>query len=85
MRRPPSHLVTLPYLSTNGLYCHFSLSCFGAYSLFAAGGEDLQSHVAAGFGPFVALLGQHGADEADDGVAAGRRSPRRRSGGGSPG
>src|SRR6266516_4737535 len=38
---------------------------------FAAGGEDFQSHVAAGFGPFVVLLGQDGADEADDGAAAG--------------
>jgi hypothetical protein len=29
-------------------------------------GEDLDAHVAALFGPFVGLLGQHGADEADD-------------------
>jgi hypothetical protein len=36
-----------------------------------AGGEDFWAHVAAGLGPFVVLLGQHGADEADDGVAAG--------------
>jgi hypothetical protein len=37
---------------------------------FPAGGEDFQAHVAAGFGPFVVLLGQHRADQADDGVAA---------------
>jgi hypothetical protein len=36
-----------------------------------ADGEDFQSHVAAGFGPFVVLLGQHRADQADDRVAAG--------------
>jgi hypothetical protein len=38
---------------------------------FTAGGEYFGSRVAAGFGPFVVLLGQDGADEADDGVAAG--------------
>jgi hypothetical protein len=40
-------------------------------SRFAAGDEDFQSHVAAGFGPFVVLLGQHRADQADDRVTAG--------------
>jgi hypothetical protein len=43
--------------------------------LFAGGlaafGEDLGAHVAAGLGPLVGLLGEHGACEADDGVAAG--------------
>jgi len=34
-------------------------------------GEDLQAHVAAGFGPFVVLLHEDRAGEADDGVAAG--------------
>ena len=38
---------------------------------FPAGGEDFQAHIAAGLGPFVVLLGQHRADQADDGVAAG--------------
>jgi hypothetical protein len=38
---------------------------------FPAGGEDFQSHVAAGFDPFVVLLGQHRADQADDSVPAG--------------
>jgi hypothetical protein len=30
-------------------------------------GEDVQSEVAAAFGPFVVLLGQDRADQADDG------------------
>jgi len=34
-------------------------------------GEYLDSHVSALFGPFVGLLGQHGADEADDGGPVG--------------
>src|SRR5262245_61664416 len=34
-------------------------------------GEDFEADVAALFGPFVGLLGQYGADEADDGVAVG--------------
>jgi hypothetical protein len=36
-----------------------------------AAAEDFGSHVAPLLDPFVALLGQDGADEADDGVAAG--------------
>jgi hypothetical protein len=31
---------------------------------FPAGSEDFQAHVAAGFGPFVVLLGQYRADQA---------------------
>ena len=31
--------------------------------------EDVEAEVAAPFGPFVGLLGEHGADEADDRVA----------------
>ena len=42
----------------------------GRLSGFAASGEDFQSHIAAGLGPFVVLLGQHRADQADDSVAA---------------
>ena len=34
-------------------------------------GEDVESEVTAAFGPFVVLLGEHGADEADQGVAVG--------------
>ena len=34
-------------------------------------GEDVQADVAAHLGPFVVLLGQDGADEADQGVAVG--------------
>ena len=37
----------------------------------AAAGEDVEAEVAAAFGPFVVLLGQHGADQADEGVAVG--------------
>jgi hypothetical protein len=31
----------------------------------AAFGEDVEADVAAHFGPFVMLLGEHGADQAD--------------------
>ena len=34
-------------------------------------GGTLKAPVTAGFGPFIVLLGTDGADEADDGVAAG--------------
>jgi hypothetical protein len=34
-------------------------------------GEQFQAHVAASFGPLVALLGKNGADEADQGAAVG--------------
>jgi len=34
-------------------------------------GEELQAHVAAAFGPFVVLFGRDGADEPDEGAAAG--------------
>ena len=34
-------------------------------------GEDFQADVAALFGPFVVLPGEHGADEPDQGVAVG--------------
>jgi hypothetical protein len=34
--------------------------------------EDVQAQVAAGFGPFVVLFGQHGTDETDQGVAIGK-------------
>mgnify|MGYP001170125175 CR=1 FL=1 len=37
----------------------------------SAAGEDFEAEVAAAFGPFVGLLGQDGADEADDRVAVG--------------
>jgi hypothetical protein len=63
--------VTFSYLSTNGINCHAGLIGLRGAASFAACGEDFQSHVAAGFGPFVVLLGQDGADEADDGFAAG--------------
>ena len=34
-------------------------------------GEDLEADVAALFGPLVVLLGEHGADGPDQGVAVG--------------
>jgi hypothetical protein len=34
-------------------------------------GQDLEAEVAASFGPFVVLLGEDGAGQADEGVAAG--------------
>ena len=37
----------------------------------AGSGEDVEAEVAAAFGPFVVLLGQDCADEADEGVAVG--------------
>jgi hypothetical protein len=56
-------------------YCQSSLTSVilsrAGLGRFPAGGEDFQAHVAAGFGPFVVLLGQHRANQADDGVAAG--------------
>jgi hypothetical protein len=39
---------------------------------FPACGEDFEAHVAARFGPFIVRLGQHRADQADDGVVAGK-------------
>jgi hypothetical protein len=51
---------------------------FGSYLGFgggdggdAAAGEDFESEVTAAFGPLIGLLGQDGADEADDRVAVG--------------
>jgi hypothetical protein len=72
MKWPPRDLF---HLSRNCL-CHQSsltsyiLSHIGPGS-FPAGDEYFQSHIAAGLGPFVVLLGQDRADEADDGAAAG--------------
>ena len=40
----------------------------------AAAFEDLGADVAAVFGPFFGQLGEHGADQSDDGVA-GREDP----------
>ena len=37
----------------------------------SAFGQEFKAHVAAALGPFVALFGQHGADEPDCGRAAG--------------
>jgi hypothetical protein len=45
------------------------LLCSGVDCL--GSGEDVESEVAAAFGPFVVLLGEDGADEADDAGAVG--------------
>jgi len=71
MKWPPRDLF---HLSRNCLYRQSSLTSAILPHIgpdrFAAGGEYFQSHVAARFGPFVVLLGQHRADQPDDGVAA---------------
>ena len=36
-----------------------------------AGREDLEAHIAACLSPFIVLLGQNGADKAQDGVTVG--------------
>jgi hypothetical protein len=38
----------------------------------AGSGEDVEAEVAPAFGPLVVLFGEHGADEADQGVAVGK-------------
>jgi hypothetical protein len=59
---------SLTILGVNSLDCQFVCRGFACGGL-PAGGEYFRSHVAAGFGPFVVLLGQDRADEADDRVA----------------
>jgi hypothetical protein len=72
-----NHLTICSYSSGNSLNCqfrravNFRVAGFFFFGGFAAFGEYLSAHVAAGFGPLVVLLGEDGADEADDGVAAG--------------
>jgi hypothetical protein len=59
---------SMTILGANSVDCQFirlGFACGG----FPAGGEYFGSHVAAGLGPFVVLLGQDRADEADDRVA----------------
>ena len=69
-RHPPHHLPAHPATRHLTPDAQPSPGDLGLYR-FTADGEDFQSHVAAGFGPFVVLLGQHRADQADDRVAAG--------------
>src|SRR5699024_12181186 len=40
----------------------------------AAAGQDVQAVVAASFGPFIGLFGQHRGDQADDRLAGGEDS-----------
>jgi hypothetical protein len=56
------------YLNTQSSIISFLLSHLRLGG-FAAGGEYLGSRVAAGFGPFVVLLGEHGTGEADASAA----------------
>jgi hypothetical protein len=59
------HLAICSYLSGNCLNWEFNLiSFFLPHSGcgFAAGGEYFRSHIAAGFGPFIVLLGQDGGE-----------------------
>ena len=60
-------------LSTNYLNCHSSIARFIAFR-FLAGSQDFGSHVAAGLGPFIALLSRHSADETDDDGPAGENA-----------
>jgi hypothetical protein len=69
------HLATYFHLSRNCPYRQSSLTSYILSHIriggFPAGGEDFQAHIPAGLGPFVVLLGQHSADQADDRAAAG--------------
>ena len=47
---------------------------FQDWLLFSYRLRRFGAHIGAGFGPFVVLLGEHGAAGADDGVAAGKMS-----------
>ena len=72
--KPPRDLFLFKGNSLNCQFCravNFRIAGFLFSGGFAAFGEYLGAHVAAGFGPLVVLLGEDGADEADDGVAAG--------------
>ena len=48
-----------------------ALGFVGAGEDGAGSGEGVESEVAAAFDPFVVLLGEHRADQADDGAAVG--------------
>lgn len=42
----------------------FLVRCVAADQAEAGFGQDVQAHMTAGFGPFIGLLGRHGADQA---------------------
>src|SRR3954467_15053946 len=50
-----------------GRFAHLLNGCVDGLGL----GQYVEAEVAAAFGPFVVLLGGHGADEADDRAAVG--------------
>jgi hypothetical protein len=62
---------SIDYLITNCPDCHISIIGVGFLAGFLASGQDFGAHVAALFGPFVVLLGQHRTDQPDDGIPAG--------------
>src|SRR3954471_2445165 len=56
----------------SGGQCRGGVLLFGRGVLICSGfAEEVQAEAAAGFGPFVVLFGQHGADEADECGAVG--------------
>src|SRR4051794_17527509 len=62
---------SLSWLGADRAGCWVLLGVFGGDQDESALGEDLEAEVAAAVGPFVVLLGQDGADEADDRAAVG--------------
>ena len=50
----------------DGLQFVHLLGVGGGFGGGAAAGQEVESEVAAAFGPFVVLLGQDGADQSDD-------------------
>ena len=58
-----------------GAECHCCVGVHLASGVWdgahAGAGENVESEVAASFGPFVRLLGEDGADEAGDAIAVG--------------
>lgn len=51
--------------------CGGGVLLFGRVGDAAGAGEDVEAEVAAAFDPLVVLLGEYGADEADDRAAVG--------------
>jgi hypothetical protein len=58
--------------------CHAGTIGFWLAFVSLAGGEYFGTQVTASLGPFIVLLGQDRADEADDGAAAGEDADQHR-------
>jgi hypothetical protein len=71
--RGVSRLARDPLVVGSALSAWMSLLGVTPTELGAGAGDDVEAEAAAAFGPFVGLLGQDSADEADGGVAAGER------------